>query len=552
MNKNLSFFLSVVLLYVLPGTSQCQSKSEYKLYVKINPAMSTIDGKCVIQNPGDSSFYLTKDLKINKIIADGVAAIYHREASSVSGYTDLITLKGNIPHNLVIEYSGKIIPESYPNNVSSLNMIRDGLVELSDHIKWFPVMKNAKPFLYKLDLDMPSEYNSVTNLVTKKKFKEGGRNQTRWESSTASYGITLVASRNLKMRSIISNGITIEIYYSKLPVTYIDSMKNDLMKSMRILAGVFGTNGTNKLVRVVYSPRSAGGYARAPIIMVSENYALEQRAKKFGQARDLRLNTHEIAHYWSMAETNTPDDWINEGLAEYSALLISKELVGDDFYKVLLDEYNEIVKGSNSGCAIAETPGDSPDRELNRYYRPTLLLNDLHQKFGDVKMKEFLKVLYILFNETGNATTSVFLEAIEKVFGKETRDSFSESLYKKYQAVPEDIHRNKYLLKDSAFVGKWSGPLTQFGATVMFVLNIDVKNGELAPTCDSPDQNVFGIPVTELIMKGDSVSFKLGAALVSYRGYLNRIGNIITGEFKQRGSSYSLNLSKTKSKADRE
>lgn len=535
--------LVTLFLIAVPYLSYGQS-SGYKLYARINPDLATLYCKCEIQNPGDSSFFLTKDLKITNILADNKKVLFHQKSSTGSDNSYIISFKGELPDKLVVEYSGKIVPESYPGWISSMNMIRPGLVELSDHIKWFPVMKSTKPFLYKLEVSLPSDYKAVTNLSLTKKSIQRGQILSSWDSSEPSYGITLVASPDLKMRSTDSDGIKVEIYFTKLPVTYIDSMKNDLLKTMEIFTGIFGTPGNSKLVRVIYSPRPAGGYARAPLIMVSENFALEQRGQMFGRARDFRLNAHEIAHYWSRANTNSPDDWINEGLAEYSALLISDELIGKDFSRVLLDEYKEIVKSSKPGCSIAETPGDSPDRELNHYYRPALLLNDLHEKSGDLKMKMFLKELYILFNETKHATTPVFLEAVEKVFGKDTRVSFAESLYRKDQLDQENTSGHIYTFNDSVFIGKWSGPLTQFGATVRFVLNMNIEKGFLVPTCDSPDQNVFGIPVSDLIMKDDSISFKVGGAVVKYRGYLNRANKIINGEFKQRGGIYPLNLTK--------
>jgi aminopeptidase N len=544
MNKELRIFLTAILFCMVMTPDHAQSNSEYKLSARINPVLGTIEGKCEIKNPGDSAFFLTKGMNITRIYADGRQVLYHHNVSSINGYTDIITLDGTIPDNLVIEYSGQVTAESYPNNVSSLNMIRNGLVELSDHIKWFPVMRNSKPFLFKFKLDVPKGYEAVTNLIFKKKMTANGRNLTTWESSEPSYGITMLAAPNLKMRSLNKDGVTIEIYYCKLPVTYIDSMKNELLKSMQILTDVFGTRGTNSLVRVIYSPRSAGGYARAPLIMVSENYALEQRGKTFGQARDFRLNAHEIAHYWSRADTNTPDDWINEGLAEYSALLVSEILIGKDFSGVLLDEYTDIVKSSKSKSAIAETSGDSPDREINRYYKPTILLNGLSNKFGDEKMKEFLKELYILFNETGRATTSVFLEAIEAVYGKETKDSFSESLYHNELTADDNNNTKLYSVTDSVFIGRWTGPLTQFGSTVKFILNVELKDGKLVSTLDSPDQNVTGIPVSDLRMANDSISFKIGVASANYKGKLYRQNSTIKGEFNQRGGTYALDLIK--------
>lgn len=544
MGRKSGLLLVAMLLSASVVFSQKFEASPYELYLKIDPVSGTISCKSEIINPSDSCFYLTKGMKITKIYSDGKKAIFHQRVSPVVENSDIITVEGNIPHNLVIEYSGQIIPETYPNNINSINMVREGLVELSDHIKWFPVIRNLKSFLYKVNLDLPADYEPVTNLVLKKKSIDKGRSLTKWESSDPSYSITLIAAQGFKMRSISRDGMTLEMYFKNLPVTYIDSMKSKLMNSMELLTALYGSPGSKNMVRIIYSPRGAGGYARAPLILVSENFALEQRSLKFGPARDFRLNTHEIAHYWSKAKTDTPDDWINEGLAEYSALWVSDKLIGKEFSKILLNEYNEIVGSSKPVSAIADTPGNSGDREVNRYYKPTLMFNDLYEKYGEEKLKLFLKTLYARFSQTGIATTSVFLNVMEQVYDKETKDYFSGMLYRKPDGDDNAGPYIPFTLSDTAFIGKWSGPLTQFGSTVKFVLNIDVKEGNIIPTLDSPDQNVTGIPVTDLKITHDSVLFKIGVASASYRGSLDRKAGKIIGEFKQRGSVYILNLSK--------
>lgn len=150
--------------------------------------------------------------------------------------------------------------------------------------------------------------------------------------------------------------------------------------------------------------------------------------QKYGYARDLRLNIHEIAHYWSMADANTPDDWLNEGLAEYSALLVSEKILGKGFYEQLLKEYRGIVSNSDIRTSIVETQSNSGEREINRYYKPALILNDLCQKFGDEKLERFIASFYSASVSAKGATTPIFLNELEKNLGKEARDSFFKAI----------------------------------------------------------------------------------------------------------------------------
>jgi len=545
-DKN-KWLLSVVILSSVFISALAQEKPPitiYHLSARIDPEKGSIYGIVEIANPKDLSFIITNSLQIRKAVSDGREITFNQKPSQFSANSSDITIQGVVPENLIIVYSGTILEEDFPKTISSINMIKPGLVELSDQINWFPVMKNNKPFRCILDIDLPIGYVSVTNLFLKSQDSGRDRILTSWESAGPVYGITLVASPGFRKSEISLNGLKVEIYYNKLPATYIDSMKTNLLRSFDLLTEMFGSQGAESLVRVIYSPRAAGAYARAPLIVVSENYAMEERKYEFGPARDFRLNAHEIAHYWSLANANTPDDWINEGLAEYSALLVSEEIIGKKFSDMMVDEYNEIVSNTPTTYSIVQTPGDSRDREVNRYYKPALLLNNIKEKFGDEQMKKFLSSLYSGFLDSKKANTSLFLDIFEKNFGKEARDSFAESLCIKNWESHKSPEDNSFPVTDTAILGTWHGPLTQFGATIKFVLNLDFKDGKLIPTLDSPDQNVTGIPLSDLKMQDDSISFKIGVASASYRGRLDRKNLTIQGEFNQRGGTYSLNLIK--------
>jgi hypothetical protein len=258
------------------------------------------------------------------------------------------------------------------------------------------------------------------------------RNKTTWESYEPASDIVILSAPNLKTSISETNGTLVKISYDKLPTSYIDSMKKNLSVSMQRLIKLLGSYGSTKPVCVAYSPRKTWGYVRAPFIIVSEDNALTWRSQKFGSARDFRYLTHEISHYWwHLADINTPDDWINEGLAEYSAFLISQELIGKDFADQLLIEYKKRVSESKSETPIVETTGNSPDRELNRYTKPVLLFNYARNKFGKEKMDNFLKALYIRFTAEKKATTPIFLDEIGNDISQDAKEFFRNALYSK-------------------------------------------------------------------------------------------------------------------------
>jgi hypothetical protein len=165
-DKN-KWLLSVVILSSVFISAFAQEKPPITLYhlsARIDPDKSSIYGVAEITNPKGLSFILTNSLQICKAVSDGREVPFNQKPSQFSANSSEITIQGIVPENLIIVYSGMILEEDFPKTISSLNMIKPGLVELSDQINWFPVMKNNQSFRCRLDIDLPISYTSVTNL----------------------------------------------------------------------------------------------------------------------------------------------------------------------------------------------------------------------------------------------------------------------------------------------------------------------------------------------------------------------------------------------------
>lgn len=539
MNTQLTTLIIAVFLKASFAFSQTMLP-HYRLSVQLNPESGMIAGKAEIENPGDSVFFLSKGLKILSVTFDGKTLNVRRKAGSDT-CSVAYSMKG-LPQNLIVTYSGQIKPEDFPKAVSNINLMTSEVIELTDVIDWYPKIKGHS-FTWSLQAEAPSVFGLVTNGTITKEIRSKGRRIIHAHSVSSGYDISVLGSPELKKSAAQTDGYSVEIFYSKLPETYVDSMKADILKTLQYYRDLYGPSGANRLVRIIYSPRPAGGYARGSIIVVSEKFALEQRSNKYGYARDFRLNAHEIAHFWSKANASTSDDWINEGLAEFSALLASEKLIGKPFSDLLMSEYRGIVENTNTKTAIAETAYDSWEREMNRYYKPTLIFNEIRSKYGDESLRQLIRALDSRFSEAGGATTGLVLEVLEKSLGKEAKEYVDEAIHRKVwnQKLSEN---NAVSEVDPIFIGKWSGPLIQFGTTTKFVVNIDVKDGIVVPTLDSPDQNAFGIPVSDFKQTDDSVSFKLAIASAVFAGTLDRNNQKIKGIWTQRGTEYPLNLSK--------
>nr|MDA3862160.1 alpha/beta hydrolase [Melioribacteraceae bacterium] len=91
--------------------------------------------------------------------------------------------------------------------------------------------------------------------------------------------------------------------------------------------------------------------------------------------------------------------------------------------------------------------------------------------------------------------------------------------------------------------GQWNGVLKVQGTQLRIVFNInEVENG-YSSTMDSPDQGAKGIPVTSTSFENSTLKLAILNAGIEYEGVLGN-DNIVVGNFKQAGQSFSMNLSK--------
>jgi len=90
--------------------------------------------------------------------------------------------------------------------------------------------------------------------------------------------------------------------------------------------------------------------------------------------------------------------------------------------------------------------------------------------------------------------------------------------------------------------GQWNGVLNVHGTQLRIVFHISKTDNGYNSTMDSPDQGLKGIPVTSTIFEDSILRLGISKIGIEYIGILRQ--NLIIGNFKQGGQSFSLNLSK--------
>jgi hypothetical protein len=91
--------------------------------------------------------------------------------------------------------------------------------------------------------------------------------------------------------------------------------------------------------------------------------------------------------------------------------------------------------------------------------------------------------------------------------------------------------------------GQWNGVLVVYGSHLRLIFHVTKTDSGYTSTMDSPDQGAKGIPASSTTFEGDTLKVgdpKLG---IEYVGVLDK-NQIITGNFKQRGRTFPMNLSR--------
>jgi len=334
---------------------------------------------------------------------------------------------------LHIKYGGEL-----SEAIAGTNMISPDLVELELYSAWFPLFPGLRECTFEAEADLPAAFPTTTNGRLLSESERNGRRITKWRSFQPGMDIVLLASPKLHRVEGGPANTKLEMNYYLLPEKCMQAKIDGLVAGMDKLSALYGAPRMSGALRFVYSPRGGFGYSRMPLIVVSEERAKGVLAGANGEANDFRDNAHEMAHFWwTIADPGTPNDWINEGLAEFTAFRLTEQLFGKAFADAKLAEYRRNAGQSKTNASIAETSGDSPDREANRYSKAPLMLLEAQRRFGAEPLDRLLKAVYARHAGTLNATTADFLAEARAQMGPDAEAYFRTELFR--NAIPGGV-----------------------------------------------------------------------------------------------------------------
>ena len=177
----------------------------------------------------------------------------------------------------------------------------------------------------------------------------------------------------------------------------------------------FGTRTPLRQIDLLLPPRGGPGYARRRYIAIS-------RGANTTPARMAWFICHELAHNWSQGAVVTgPENWLNEGFAEYVSGRSVRRIFGDSAYTTVRDFWRQRAAGQPPVWSATATarPG-----ERVSYAKAPLLLDSLEHRVGIPTMDRMLK----RFMTEQLRTTPAVLGMFAAVAGPEVAEWFRQAL----------------------------------------------------------------------------------------------------------------------------
>jgi hypothetical protein len=313
-------------------------------------------------------------------------------------------------------YQGKFsqLPPSYANR------FQEDWVEMGLYYPWFPYNPNIPLFTYQIKVQIDSEYQvfGMGDIAFK---------NDRWilTSNEPTNDIVVCAAKQMDEALFTTWKIPMMLYHQGLHDTVLSSMRMDFGAIMALYNSWFGAS--DRGITVVLSKRKyGGGYSRIGGVFLGGFDPAQFMQYREGYQRYF---AHEFAHlWWFQAPVDSWEDWLNEGFAEYCALMTIRAAYGEEaFQKRLQRKTNGLdtippVWGFDRNNKATEADAQIIQRVL--YHKSPVLLYKLENRIGK---KAYLQCSREFLKQPIH-DTHTFLAVLQDQEGAEVTEWFEELL----------------------------------------------------------------------------------------------------------------------------
>jgi hypothetical protein len=410
-----------------PDTSTVPSVERYDISATLDMEHGAIEVEALITLLSPSSGFrhlslqLNKGLEVKSVSSDaGIPRFYFDTTrvgeyrySAVGAVLD-VEFAHEIPAGqkvvLEVDYGGTLEPLA-----NDFNLISSERTELALYCSWFPHHPESRHFLFDIDVEMDPDYTLAANGLV-----SGGDGSWTIHNDSENSDIILFTARGLKRKTVNVGGLEFRFYYTDVPETVIDSLAAVAQQTLTSYTDCFG-NGSSPGISVAFPERDqGGGYGRPGFVVMQYSYFTRNGELSYPDL--FRGLAHEAAHiWWKDASVTTWEDWLNESFAEYSALIVLRELYGEQYYAEKISDYRSESQGAPAIWGI-DRGHDSAYTVL--YVKGPVILSDLEAAIGRDVFMRFLRAL----RANGVNTTAGLLDVLESMTSENVRAQLERDL----------------------------------------------------------------------------------------------------------------------------
>lgn len=238
----------------------------------------------------------------------------------------------------------------------------------------------------------------IASGILQKQWTKNGRNYAHYKVDHKISNFLGFASAAYKSKSIKVEEIKLNAFFHSGHSVNVEIMLTTVKNSLTYFQQAFGPYPLPEL-NLVEIPHRGFGRAYAGTIFISEHVGFfEDLSPNSGIDNFSYLLAHEVAHQWwghQLAAAKTEGEvLLIESLADYSALMVMKDLYGEQYVnEVIAKSTNQYFKARS-----ADTLGETPLHKMLgqrylRYYKGPVVLNAIRHLIGEDALNTSLKQL---------------------------------------------------------------------------------------------------------------------------------------------------------------
>lgn len=420
-----------------------------KAKIEINPEVRSLDGVKFKFNPEleilriydkeKRQLFYTQD-KLRKILY-----VYFFKPLSKDGRT-----------SIEIYYRGKLIPPRQMSDVIAQLQFSDtqaystpryNTYLYSKSAYWYPAPPDDDYFKAHIKIIIPPDYTCISNGELVEKTRLNGLDKVEDLEKIGNYAYVFQTKFPIKYLTFIigkfkkvqedSEPLPLQVFESSDPRLQRMKILDQAKEILGFYESKFGLFPFEKLTIVRRLWPTSGGHSPASFIVLNSlpqrlarnSYMSIRSPVDFSRWREYFI-AHEIAHQWwgqGVTWMSYHDQWLSEGLAQFSSILYLSEKYGDRVFSSILKKLTRWTEKKSEWGAI--TMGsrlsyfDYDAYQSIIYNKTSVVLNMLKDFIGE---EAFFKGLRKFFadHKYGAASTNDFIRAFNKISDYDLRPFF--------------------------------------------------------------------------------------------------------------------------------